>query len=74
MFDRNTIFCGNAGDSRAVLYSQDKTKNCIRITPLSEDHKPSMMVEKKRVLEMGGRVDTIKGNMGQSLGPQRVWL
>lgn len=23
---------------------------------------------------MGGRVDTIKGAMGQSLGPQRVWL
>jgi serine/threonine protein phosphatase PrpC len=24
LFDRNTIFCANAGDSRAVLYSYDK--------------------------------------------------
>ena len=74
MFDRNIIFCANAGDSRAVLYSEDRTKGCIKITPLSEDHKPCMPVEKQRVLNVGGRVDTIKGSMGQSLGPMRVWL
>ena len=33
-----------------------------------------MPVEKKRVLAMNGRVDTIKGAMGQNLGPMRVWL
>lgn len=33
-----------------------------------------MPVEKKRVLARGGRVDTIKGAQGQSLGPMRVWL
>lgn len=64
LFDRNIIFCGNAGDSRAVLFSEDRQRNCIKITPLSEDHKPCMPVEKKRVLKVNGRVDTIKGSMG----------
>ena len=31
---------------------------------MSEDHKPCMEVEKKRVLETGGRVDAIKGPQG----------
>jgi len=41
---------------------------------MSQDHKPDLPVEEKRVLQVGGRVDTIKGNMGQNLGPNRVWL
>jgi len=28
---------------------------------MSEDHKPCMEIEKKRVLEKGGRVDPIRG-------------
>ena len=64
IFDRNTIFCANSGDSRAVLYSYSRKQSGIKITPLSEDHKPCMPVEKKRVLAKGGRVDTIKGAMG----------
>jgi hypothetical protein len=31
---------------------------------MSEDHKPCLPVEKKRVIAMNGRVDTIKGSMG----------
>jgi serine/threonine protein phosphatase PrpC len=27
VFDRNTIFCGNVGDSRAVLYSHCRSTN-----------------------------------------------
>ena len=62
LFDRNTIFCANAGDSRAVLYSYNKKRGGVKVTPMSEDHKPCMEVEKKRVLEMGGRVDPIRGS------------
>lgn len=74
LFDRNTIFTANAGDSRAVLYSFNKAQGGMKITPLTEDHKPCMPVEKRRVLECGGRVDAIKGSQGQNLGPMRVWL
>jgi serine/threonine protein phosphatase PrpC len=42
------LFCANVGDSRAVLYTQGK-RGGIKCTPLSEDHKPSLPKEKKRV-------------------------
>lgn len=58
VFDGNKVFCSNVGDSRAVLYSHVK-KNNFRITPLSEDHKPSLPNEKKRILSVGGRVEPI---------------
>ena len=48
------------GDSRAVLYSHVK-KNNFKITPLSEDHKPGLPLEKKRVESVGGRVEPILG-------------
>ena len=68
IFDRNTLFSANAGDSRAVLYSARSIK------ALTEDHKPCLPVERRRVIEHGGRVDTIKGSKRQSLGPSRVWM
>jgi len=73
-FDRNTIISANAGDSRAVLYSFNRNKGGMKVKPLTDDHKPCLPVEKRRVLEVGGRVDTIRGAQGQSLGPQRVWM
>jgi len=54
------VYCANAGDSRAVLYTQGK-KGGIKITPLSIDHKPSLPKEKARVLASKGRVEPIMG-------------
>ena len=72
-FDSKKVFCANVGDSRAVLFSQGK-KQTIKVTPISEDHKPSLPNEKKRVLSMNGRVEPIQGQNGQWLGPERVWM
>ena len=44
IFDRNTLFSANAGDSRAVLYSARSIK------ALTEDHKPCLPVERRRVI------------------------
>ena len=55
LFDSKKIYCANAGDSRAVLYTKGK-KGGLKVTPLSEDHKPSLPKEKKRVEQAGGRV------------------
>ena len=45
---RDSIICANAGDSRAVLCQTVK-----RAVPLSEDHKPDLPDEKKRIEASG---------------------
>jgi len=64
VFDRNVLFCANAGDSRAVLYSFDKVKNGLSVQSMSVDHKPEMTYERKRIENKNGRVDSIRGMQG----------
>ena len=45
MFDSNTLFVANCGDSRAAMCSFSP-KTGIKITALSEDHKPSTPEER----------------------------
>ena len=42
-FTNKTIYCANAGDSRAVISTGDKA------IPLSEDHKPDNDEELRRI-------------------------
>ncbi|KAF2430684.1 PP2C-domain-containing protein [Tothia fuscella] len=58
----NKIFCGNAGDSRAVLGIKGRAK------PLSFDHKPQNDAEKARICAAGGFVDfgRVNGNLALS--------
>ena len=46
-----TLYCGNAGDARAVAVLPRG-----EVLPLSIDHKPSLPGERRRVLYAGGRV------------------
>jgi serine/threonine protein phosphatase PrpC len=50
----NELVCANAGDSRAILVRSRE------IVELSIDHKPCQPEEKKRILKMGGRIETFK--------------
>ena len=45
---KDTIYCANLGDSRAVLCQTVK-----RAVPLSEDHKPDLLEEKRRIDNAG---------------------
>jgi len=55
----NNLWCANCGDSRALLGREigKGSKTEWKSIPLSEDHKPEIPREKKRVLEHGGRVE-----------------
>lgn len=62
LITKDTIFCANAGDSRAVLYSND------RVYPLSDDHKPDKPTEKERITKSDHMVsdDRVDGNLALS--------
>lgn len=64
----NTLICANAGDSRAVLCRAGGV-----VHALSEDHKPSQEVERRRIEAAGGyinQVGRVNGNLNltRSLG------
>uniref|UniRef100_A0A7S2NWT3 PPM-type phosphatase domain-containing protein n=1 Tax=Leptocylindrus danicus TaxID=163516 RepID=A0A7S2NWT3_9STRA len=64
-----TIEVGNVGDSRAIIL-QRSPNNTLKALPLSIDHKPSQLDERKRILETGGRI----ASKHCSAGPSRVWF
>jgi len=56
------IYCSNAGDSRAVLYTDGKAHG------LSEDHKPDNEDERRRIEKTGNFVEEsrVNGNLALS--------
>lgn len=68
----NTLICAFVGDSRAVL---GRKIDCNFISmPLSKDHKPENHLERTRIENRGGRVDTLYTSSGNPTGPLRVWI
>lgn len=59
-----TIYCANAGDSRALLFDGKS------ITELSQDHKPDLETEKKRITKAGGYV--AEGRVNENLNLSRA--
>ncbi|ELP89259.1 protein phosphatase 2C, putative [Entamoeba invadens IP1] len=55
----NKIYCGNAGDSRCVLFKGNKVKG------MSVDHKPTLQSEIDRITQAGGTIDggRVNGNL-----------
>ncbi|EGR29432.1 protein phosphatase 2c, putative [Ichthyophthirius multifiliis] len=76
LIHNNTLYCTNIGDSRAIigrLVNKGGGKNEWKSIQLSEDHKPNLAREKKRILEHGGRVEIQTDEKGQKQGVYRVW-
>jgi serine/threonine protein phosphatase PrpC len=61
----NTYYCANAGDARCLVYR--KTGEHVF---LSEDHKPDMEVEYKRIQKAGGYV--VDGRVCENLNLTRA--
>ena len=62
LIKNNKVYCGNVGDSRAVVCIQGMTFQ------LSYDHKPSNDLEQKRIVDAGGWVEfnRVNGNLALS--------
>ena len=71
------LICANTGDSRGILV-YDKTNsnnlNDSKIFLLSNDCKPELPNEKKRIEECGGSVEKIIDVGDVPCGPFRVWI
>ena len=67
------IICANLGDSRAVLARYEN--GMYNAFNLSNDHKPNISSEMKRILLNGGRIEPYYDeDLQKYLGPKRVWL
>ena len=70
------IICANTGDSRAIVVfgeSNDNNINYYQHEPLSIDCKPEIPQEAKRIIMNGGEVRQMKNELGEGVGPYRVW-
>lgn len=56
MITKTEIICANAGDSRSVLSKKGKSKD------LSNDHKPDLPSEKRRIERANGFVEESRVN------------
>lgn len=67
-----TLTTAWVGDSRGVI-GYDAGKG-IQALDLTNDHKPTIPEEKTRILNSNGRVEKLVDEVGQPMGPHRVWL
>ena len=73
ILNQEKIISINLGDSRTVLARNENGKY-IAIN-LSNDHKPNIKEEKKRILINGGRIKPFYDDITKKfLGPDRIWL
>ena len=73
ILNQEKIICINLGDSRTVLARYENGK--YTAINLSNDHKPNLKGEKKRILLNGGRIKPFYDEKTKKfLGPDRIWI
>ena len=72
-FYSKQIYCANVGDSRAILGTFYFDDNLWKTKQLTIDHLPDSPNEQKRIMQFNGRVDRLKNEFGEEVGPYRVF-
>ncbi|VEV58853.1 protein phosphatase PPM6, putative [Plasmodium vinckei vinckei] len=57
------IYSAHTGDSRAVMGKHDAKTNTYKAYNITEDHKPSLKLEKDRIQAFGGEVKKLQGDV-----------
>ena len=68
-----TLYISNVGDSRAILCKYDNNFNKWSYKQLSLDHIPSAPGENKRIMANNGKIQRIKNELGEEIGPLRIF-
>ena len=68
------LITANVGDSRIILGKFFPDSQEWKSVDLTQDHKPALPGEEKRILEKGGRIEPMKDEDNTFIGPPRVWL
>ncbi|CRH02542.1 protein phosphatase PPM5, putative [Plasmodium relictum] len=69
LFKEKKLYIAYVGDSRAVLGKKKDGSNQLVAVELTKDHKPNSSGEKKRILNSGGQVMKLEGDI-----PYRVFI
>ena len=67
------LYLVNIGDSRAVMGTYNSRMNTWKTTQLTIDHKPNNPNENRRILFYNGRIDRMKNDFGDEVGPYRIY-
>lgn len=69
------LYVGSLGDSRALLGSIRTDYGCVQYeaVQISVDQKPNHQQELERIVKMGGIVGRLENDLGEKVGPFRVW-
>ncbi|GAB68759.1 protein phosphatase 2C domain containing protein [Plasmodium cynomolgi strain B] len=62
-FETKKIYSAHTGDSRAVMGKQNQQTNTFSAYNITEDHKPSLKLEKDRIVAFGGEVKKLQGDV-----------
>ena len=67
------LYISNIGDSRIILGNYNPNLNKWTCKQLSLDHIPTSPNENKRILSDNGKVKKLRNEMGEEIGPYRVF-
>ena len=67
------LYISNIGDSRAILGNYDWNSNKWTCKQLSFEHVPSYAKEMKRIMINDGKIERLKNELGEEIGPLRIF-